>query len=90
MEFGNPFYGLERYDRVGIDAGNDKRFIDKVIFPGIAYDYKPNGFMVKKWKKLKSITIITTMNTLGIVYLLICWECHQKSYDHRRLLENGI
>ncbi len=26
-----------------------KGFIDKVIFPGVAYDYKPNGLMKKRW-----------------------------------------
>lgn len=56
-----------------------KGFMDKVIFPGIAYDYKPNGFMVKKWKKLKSITIITTMDTLGIVYRFIFGNAIRKA-----------
>ena len=48
-----------------------KGFVDKVIFPGVAYDYKPNGFMVKKWEKIKSITLITTMNSPRLVYRLI-------------------
>ena len=48
-----------------------KGFVDKVIFPGVAYDYKPNGFMVKKWDKIKSVTIITTMNSPRLVYRLI-------------------
>jgi NAD(P)H dehydrogenase (quinone) len=48
-----------------------KGFVDKVIFPGVAYDYKPNGFMVKKWEKIKSVTLITTMNSPRLVYRLI-------------------
>src|SRR5690606_14108372 len=56
-----------------------KGFIDKVIFPGIAYDYKPNGFMVKKWQKLKSVTVITTMNTAGVVYRLIFGNAVRKA-----------
>lgn len=48
-----------------------KGFIDKVIFPGIAYDYKPNGLMIKKWPNLQGVTVITTMNTASVVYRLI-------------------
>jgi putative NADPH-quinone reductase len=48
-----------------------KGFVDKVIFPGVAYDYKPNGFMVKKWEKIKSVTLITTMNSPRLIYRLI-------------------
>ena len=48
-----------------------KGFVDKVIFPGVAYDYKQNGFMIKKWEKIKSITLITTMNTPRLGYKLI-------------------
>lgn len=47
-----------------------KGFIDKVIFPGVAYDYatKSNTTMKPLWTKLKSVTMITTMNTPGILY----------------------
>lgn len=46
-----------------------KGFIDKVIFPGVAYDYTTNGIgMVPLLKQLKRVTIITTMNTPKIVY----------------------
>lgn len=48
-----------------------KGFIDKVIFPGVAYDYSPKGLMVKKLKNIKSVTVITTMNTPSIIYRLI-------------------
>jgi NAD(P)H dehydrogenase (quinone) len=47
-----------------------KGFIDKVIFPGVAYDYtnKSNTSMKPLWTKIQGITIITTMNTPGILY----------------------
>lgn len=49
-----------------------KGFIDKVIFPGVAYDYTANGKgMIPLFKKVKGVTIITTMNTPGILYRLV-------------------
>ena len=51
-----------------------KGFIDKVIFPGVAYDYHRSGRfprMVKKFHQLKGITLITTMNSASLVYRLI-------------------
>jgi NAD(P)H dehydrogenase (quinone) len=49
-----------------------KGFIDKVIFPGIAYDYSETGLgMISKMKKLKGLTIITTMNTPSFFYWVI-------------------
>lgn len=51
-----------------------KGFIDKVIFPGVAYDYDKSGRfprMVKRFGRLKSITLITTMNTPSLMYRLI-------------------
>lgn len=46
-----------------------KGFIDKVIFPGISYDYAKSGLkMISKFKKLKSTTIITTQNTPAWLY----------------------
>lgn len=49
-----------------------KGFIDKVIFPGVAYDYKPNGIsMFPLLKNLKGVTVVTTMNTPKILYRLI-------------------
>lgn len=48
-----------------------KGFIDKVIYPGLTYDYKENGIsMVSLLPKLKSTTVITTMNTPKIMYKL--------------------
>ena len=40
-----------------------KGFIDKVIFPGIAYNYGKNGRMLFCLKNLKGLTVVTTMNT---------------------------
>jgi NAD(P)H dehydrogenase (quinone) len=59
-----------------------KGFIEKVIFPGVAYDYDNSGRypkMIKRWNKLKSITIITTMNTPSFVYRLIFGNAIKKA-----------
>lgn len=47
-----------------------KGFIDKVIFPGLAYDYANNSNTRMKplLKKIKGVTVITTMNTPGFIY----------------------
>jgi len=48
-----------------------KGFIDKVIFPGVAYDYTQRGFMKPLFKSVKSVTVITTMNTHSFFYRLV-------------------
>jgi NAD(P)H dehydrogenase (quinone) len=48
-----------------------KGFIDKVIFPGVAYDYTEKGMMKKQIECIRSVTVITTMNTPGILYRLL-------------------
>lgn len=49
-----------------------KGFIDRVLFPGVAYDHHPRGFgLVPLLKNLKSITLITTMNKPRIMYSLL-------------------
>jgi len=47
-----------------------KGFIDKVVFPGVAYDYTnpQNTRMRPLWTNLKGVTVITTMNTPGWLY----------------------
>jgi len=47
-----------------------KGFVDKVIFPGIAYDYKDasNTYMKPLWANLKGVTMMTTMNTPNWMY----------------------
>jgi len=59
-----------------------KGFIDKVIFPGVAYDYDNSGRwpkMIKRWERLKGITLITTMNTPSTVYRLIFGNAIKKA-----------
>jgi NAD(P)H dehydrogenase (quinone) len=57
-----------------------KGFIDKVIFPGVAYDYKPNGLMTKRFKNLKGLTLITTMNTPSFAYRLIFGNAIKRAF----------
>lgn len=45
-----------------------KGFIDKVIFPGIAYHYGKDDAMHSSLPMLKKVTIVTTMNTPKGVY----------------------
>jgi putative NADPH-quinone reductase len=47
-----------------------KGFIDKVIFPGVAYEYAKRG-MISRMKNLKGLNIITTMNTPSFLYRLL-------------------
>lgn len=44
-----------------------KGFVDKVIFPGIAYNME-NGRLVSRLSSLKKVTIISTMNTPAEIY----------------------
>ncbi|MCO5236021.1 MAG: NAD(P)H-dependent oxidoreductase [Chitinophagaceae bacterium] len=57
-----------------------KGFIDKVIFPGVAYDYTPSGNrMIPLLKNLKGVTLITTMNTPSIMYRLLFGNAIKKA-----------
>lgn len=58
-----------------------KGFIDKVIFPGVAYDYtnKSNTRMKPLWTNIKGITMITTMNTPNLLYRLIFGNAIKKA-----------
>jgi len=57
-----------------------KGFIDKVIFPGVAYDYKESGYgMIPLFRNIKSVTVITTMNTPRILYRLIFGNAIRKA-----------
>lgn len=59
-----------------------KGFIDKVIFPGVAYDYDKSGRwprMMKRWQNLQGITLITTMNSAGWVYRFIFGNAIKKA-----------
>jgi putative NADPH-quinone reductase len=58
-----------------------KGFVDKVIFPGIAYEYANNDKkMVPKFKKINGITLITTMNTPSILYRFIFGNAIKKAF----------
>lgn len=50
-----------------------KGFIDKLIFPGIAYRYKgkTGASRMVGMTKLTGVTVITTMNTPSLVYRLV-------------------
>ncbi len=50
-----------------------KGFIDKVIFPGVAYDYVngSNTKMKPLLTNIKGVTVITTMNTPRILYRIV-------------------
>ncbi|WP_428224972.1 NAD(P)H-dependent oxidoreductase [Flavobacterium sp.] len=58
-----------------------KGFVDKVIFPGVAYDYSnaSNTRMKPLLKNISGVTVITTMNTPGILYRLIFGNAIQKA-----------
>lgn len=58
-----------------------KGFVDKVIFPGIAYDYKDasNTLMKPLWNNLQGFTMITTMNTPNYLYWLLFGNAVKKA-----------
>lgn len=58
-----------------------KGFIDRVIFPGLAYDYanKSNTRMKPLLKRIKGVTVITTMNTPGFIYRWFFGNAIQKA-----------
>ncbi|OCB77381.1 NAD(P)H-dependent oxidoreductase [Flavobacterium crassostreae] len=58
-----------------------KGFIDRVIFPGLAYDYtnQSNTLMKPLLTNIKAVTVITTMNTPGFIYRLVFGNAIQKA-----------
>lgn len=58
-----------------------KGFIDKVIFPGVAYKYAnaSNTRMKPLWTRVKGVTMITTMNTPKIMYKIIFGNAIKKA-----------
>ncbi len=56
-----------------------KGFIDKVIFPGIAYEHKGTYGMAPLFKKVKRVTVITTMNTPAVLYRFIFGNAVKKA-----------
>ncbi|MGB8321204.1 MAG: NAD(P)H-dependent oxidoreductase [Ignavibacteriaceae bacterium] len=71
-----------------------KGFIDKVIFPGVAYNYTKKGFMSKSFNRINGITLITTMNTPSFFYRILFGNAIKKAvlfgtfwktgYKHRK------
>ncbi len=45
-----------------------KGFIDRVVFPLVAYEYAADGGMHSRLKNLKRVTVVSTMNTPADVY----------------------
>jgi len=58
-----------------------KGFVDKIIFPGVAYDYTNfnNTRMQPLWNNLKGITMITTMSTPNYLYWLLFGNAIKKA-----------
>lgn len=57
-----------------------KGFIDRVLYPGVVYDHHPRGFgLIPLLKKLKGVTIITTMNKPRIMYSLLIGNLIRKA-----------
>jgi len=56
-----------------------KGFIDKVIFPGIAYDYLGETKMRGRLPNLKGLTVITTMNTPSFFYRFVFGNAVKKA-----------
>ncbi|TKB56519.1 NAD(P)H-dependent oxidoreductase [Ferrimonas aestuarii] len=57
-----------------------KGFIDKLVFPGIAYHYNARGTRMHcDLSKLKGVTMITTMNTPSLAYRLLFGNAIKKA-----------
>jgi len=69
-----------------------KGFIDKVIYPGVAYHNDQSRRiprMVKAFDKIKSVTVITTMNTPSLMYRLLFGNAIKKSLFTGTLWKTG-
>ena len=81
---GRPIISLKAVCAFGstTTARITKGFVDKVIYPGVAYDYDTSGRwprMIKRWHNLQGITLITTMNSAGWVYKLVFGNAIKKA-----------
>ncbi|GAB3010171.1 NAD(P)H-dependent oxidoreductase [Niabella terrae] len=57
-----------------------KGFIDRVIFPGVAYEHSPDGRrMIPLFKGMKRITLITTMNSPRLMYRFLFGNAVKKA-----------
>lgn len=68
-----------------------KGFIDKVIFPGAAYEYTESGYGMKTLlPNLKSTTVITTMNTPKLVYRFMYGNAIKQALVKGTLKKTGM
>lgn len=68
-----------------------KGFIDKVIFPGYAYNYTKSGYgMTTLLSNLKATTVITTMNTPKILYNTYFGAAISKALVRGTLKKTGL
>lgn len=67
-----------------------KGFIDKVIFPAIAYSYNNKGGMVSRLWNLKRVTVITTMNSPANVYETVMGNAVWRALLHGTFEAIGI
>ncbi|MGL9892436.1 NAD(P)H-dependent oxidoreductase [Enterococcus mundtii] len=68
-----------------------KGFIDKVIFPGSAYNYTKSGYgMTTLLSNIKSTTVITTMNTPKMMYSTIYGNAISKAMIRGTLKKSGL
>ena len=68
-----------------------KGFIDKVIFPGSAYEYTKSGLgMTTLLDNLKSTTVITTMNTPKLMYKFVYGDAIYKALVKGTLRKAGF
>lgn len=57
-----------------------KGFVDRALLPGVVYDHHPRGFgLVPLLKKLKGVTIITTMNKPWWLYSVLIGNLIKKA-----------
>ncbi len=68
-----------------------KGFIDKIIFPGATYNYTKSGYgMETLLTNLKSVTVVSTMNTPKIMYKFIYGNAIYKSLIKGTFKKSGI
>jgi putative NADPH-quinone reductase len=68
-----------------------KGFVDKVIFPGETFNYTKNGLgMVSMLNKLRSTTVITTMNTPKLMYRFLYGNAVQKAMIKGTFQKSGM
>lgn len=67
-----------------------KGFIDKVIFPGVAYGYTPKGDMRSRLWNLKRVTVITTMASSADYYATLIGDAVWKALFNGTFTAIGV